>query len=241
MSKNDVKQKILKQKRLKSLLVSRNYTEKDLKVEILLMHCESLISSYLNNYEKGLDLNLLAEKQNIPKLNSLDYPSDKINTVSIYEEMKNIHIYLQENVLTIDKLEKIFASCNGNVVPFQIQILDPYVFYYNKIAECMKQNLEKSQDEGQKKQWIPDLLSLNLILYLMIEKGYDFSKFSFIKHYDFSRIFDIYNKTNLILKKKKQEEDGTSLHISRIDTMITIMEDISHVVVDRLVNIKYVN
>ena len=82
-------------------------------------------------------------------------------------------------------------------------------------------------------KWIPDLICISIIQE-MIEKNYYFNKFTFIDNYNFDEIFSIYNRTNILIKKR----DNISF-LSKEKTIIDNMMDVSSEVVDRLINSKY--
>ena len=81
----------------------------------------------------------------------------------------------------------------------------------------------------------PNSLRPNIYLIQdMKEKDYPFNKFTFLDKYDLDNLFVIYQKTNIILKKKNKIS-----MISQGKTIIDIMANISYDVVEKLVNSKY--
>ena len=86
-----------KQKYLKMYLIKKGHTLKDLKCEVILMICDMLIDNFIKSEEKG-DNELLLE--NIAF-------SDRGLVLST---LKDLQKDIQENILTIDKVQNIINN-----------------------------------------------------------------------------------------------------------------------------------
>ena len=208
-----------KQKYLKMYLIKKGHTLIDLKCEVILMICDMLIDNFIKSEEKG-DNELLLE--NIAF-------SDRGLVLST---LKDLQKDIQENILTIDKVQNIINNQikNPNNLT-QSKLLICLYYFYNLCADALKYSILKRNNEDKIK-WIPDLICISIIQE-MIEKNYYFNKFTFIDNYNFDEIFSIYNRTNILIKKR----DNISF-LSKEKTIIGTKMAVSSEVVDRLINSK---
>ena len=151
----------------------------------------------------------------------------------VLSTLKELQKDIQENILTIDKVQNIINNQikNPNNLT-QSKLLICLYYFYNLCADALKYSILKRNNEDKIK-WIPDLICISIIQE-MIEKNYYFNKFTFIDNYNFDEIFSIYNRTNILIKKR----DNISF-LSKEKTIIDNMMDVSSEVVDRLINSKY--
>tara|TARA_B100001063_G_scaffold6947_1_gene5222 strand:+ start:2892 stop:3572 length:681 start_codon:yes stop_codon:yes gene_type:complete len=210
-----------KQKYLKTYLIQKNYTLKDLKCEVILIICDMLIDNYINAEDKGKNEKLVEE---------LTVTEKKL----VYTNMKNLQEDIQKNILTIDKIQYIINNQQkDNQGLMKAKLLDSTYYFYNLCATKLKSSIiSRTKDEDNLK-WIPDLIVISLIQD-MVENGYSFNKFEFIQNYDLNRLFNVYMKTNTLLKQK----DNISLFLKE-KTIISIMENVSYEIVEELINSKY--
>ncbi|MBK6547936.1 MAG: hypothetical protein IPG15_05775 [Arcobacter sp.] len=147
-----------------------------------------LIDNFIKSEEKG-DNELLLE--NIAF-------SDRGLVLST---LKDLQKDIQENILTIDKVQNIINNQikNPNNLT-QSKLLICLYYFYNLCADALKYSILKRNNEDKIK-WIPDLICISIIQE-MIEKNYYFNKFTFIDNYNFDEIFSIYNRTNILIKKR---------------------------------------
>lgn len=208
-----------KQYYLKQYLIQRNFTLKDLKCEVILMLIDMLIDNYLHS----------EDTQSTEQL--IDFtPSQK---GLIYQTLKDLQEDIQYNVVVIDKLQNIIDNCNVSQQTLtKARLVDSLSFYYNTAAATLKHSLEKRTGE-EKPKWIPELIALSLT-FDMKEKGYPFTKFSFLEKYDLEGLMEIYIKTNSILKKM----EGITIS-SKERTIINVMQDVSLEVVNKIIDTKY--
>lgn len=82
--------------------------------------------------------------------------------------------------------------------------------------------------------WIPELIAITLIQD-MIEEGYLFTKFPFLEEIDFTRLFNIYIKTNSKLK----QTESIGLFSKENKTIISKMQNVSMGVAKTLIDSKY--
>lgn len=212
---------IQKQKYLKTYLHQRNYTLKDLKGEIVLMICDMLLENYL----------YVEDTANAEELIS-DFTSDERNT--IYNTMKDLKKDIQENILTIEKVQNIMILQNENKDTLtKARLADSTYYFYNTCINYLEFLITSTSIDKNKKMWIPDLICLYLIQD-MKESGYTFNKFTFLDKYDFDSIFRIYEKINITFKKV-----GNLSMFSKEKTRIDIMSNISYEIVTKLINTKY--
>ena len=210
-----------KQKYLKYYLIEKGYTLKDLKCEVILMICDMLIDNYIKseydcNNELLLDNIALSDRDLV------------LNT------SKELQKDIQYNILTIDKIQAIINSQNNDINRlYQARLVDCVQYFYNLCVNHLQHLVISNSADEDRIKWIPDLLCIYLIQD-MKEKDYPFNKFTFLDKYDLDNLFVIYQKTNIILKKKNKIS-----MISQGKTIIDIMANISYDVVEKLVNSKY--
>ena len=219
---NRIKQKDTeKQKYLKFYLIEKRYTLKDLKCEVILMICDMLIDNYIkseddSNNELLLDNLTLSDRGLI------------LNT------LKELQKDIKYNILTIDKLQSIINKKNENKhALIQSIIVNSSYYFYNYCADNLKSSILNRTASENKIKWIPDLICFSLIQE-MIERNYNFNKFTFINKCDLEKIFSIYNKTNILIKKR----DNISF-LSKEKTIIDNMMDVSTEIVEKLIKSKY--
>ena len=210
-----------KQKYLKYYLIEKGYTLKDLKCEVILMICDMLIDNYIKseydcNNELLLDNIALSDRDLV------------LNT------SKELQKDIQYNILTIDKLQSIINAKNENKQALIRSILvNSSYYFYNYCAENLKSSVLMKTTNENKIKWIPDLICFSLIQE-MIERNYHFNKFTFINKCDLEKIFSIYNKTNILIKKR----DNISF-LSKEKTIIDNMMDVAEEIVDKLIKSIY--
>lgn len=90
---------ILKQKYLTQYLIQRSFTLKDLKCEVILMVCDMLIDNYK-----------LADDKEISEVLIEGFTQTEQGIIS--ETMKDLQKDIQENILTIEKIQVIINSQN---------------------------------------------------------------------------------------------------------------------------------
>tara|TARA_B100001063_G_scaffold240444_1_gene265482 strand:- start:2548 stop:3228 length:681 start_codon:yes stop_codon:yes gene_type:complete len=212
---------IQKQKYLKTYLLQKRYTLKDLKCEVILMICDMLIDNYIKAEDDGKNEKLIEELTATEK-------------ILIYTNMKNLQEDIQKNILTIDKIQYIIdnQSKDKNSL-IEAKLIDSCHYFYNLCATKLKSAIISRTNNENELKWIPDLIAI-LLIQDMKEKGYSFNKFKFIEEYDFDRLFSVYMKTNILLKQKNK----ISL-FSKEKTIINIMESVSYEIVKELINSKY--
>ncbi len=212
---------IEKQKYLTQYLLQRSYTLKDLKCEVILMVCDMLIENYIlsddNETSEVLIDSFNQEEQSI-----------------INETMKDLQKDIHESILTIDRIQIIIDSYHKDKNSlYKAKLVAGVQYFYNLCVNHMQHLVIVNSVDENKIKWIPDLLCIYLIQD-MKEKGYSFDKFTFLNKYDFENLFVIYQKTNIVLKKK----DQISM-IAKEKTIIDIMASVSYDVIEKLVNSKY--
>lgn len=229
--------KIRKSRILKALLISKNYTEKDLRIECILMFCEYLLKEFLKDNAKRTNVLNLKEMEEA-KIRNLDFEDDTKDKFDIINEAKIIQEYLKENILTVEKFDTLFKKFVGqNSMPFHVTILEPYRFYFNKLSRLMDGKIKQNQDDS----WMPELLAFSLINNLKIEKEFSFSRYCFLNDYDFDKLLEQYNKVNLKLKRYKQNNSEEKKSIFKINTIIDEMEEVAFMLADKIVNLKYIS
>ena len=212
---------ILKQKYLTQYLIQRSFTLKDLKCEVILMVCDMLIDNYI-----------LADDKEASEVLIEGFTQTDRSIIS--ETMKDLQKDIIENILTIDKIQAIINSQNNDINRlYQARLVDCVQYFYNLCVNHLQHLVISNSADEDRIKWIPDLLCIYLIQD-MKEKDYPFNKFTFLDKYDLDNLFVIYQKTNIILKKKNKIS-----MISQGKTIIDIMANISYDVVEKLVNSKY--
>jgi hypothetical protein len=209
---------------LKLLLLSKKYTIKDLKCEVILLMCDMLIENYLE-----------AEKQNKIKLILEDFTESDSNIIK--NTLEDLQKEIKNNTIPISSIQYLINNYNKSENDLiKAKLLEPISYFYNIGINSLKSKMLSQNEEKNNLQWIPDLICIHLILDMELE-NYHFSKFDFLKKFDFEKLITIYQKTNIKLKEK----NGISL-FSKDKNKITIinkMQNISSTVVKSLINSKY--
>lgn len=210
---------------LQLLLISRGFTIKDLKVEVVLMMCHNLLGQYLRSED---------ENKTIAVLNVEDESRD---TQYIISQMKLIHENLDKTILTIERANQILYDAKVHKINLEkAELIKPMVFFYNKLVLSFTKYSDTYLMENGKKMWIPDLIAV-LLIQDMQDKNYNFKKFDYIDKFDFSKLNEIYQKTNLKLK------EGRGLKGFRISlekhTLISKIEMFVQKMVNDLIQVKY--
>lgn len=239
--KKEISIRIQKQKKLKWLLISKGYTEQDLRIEALLCFCERILKSFLYSDIKR-NTSLISDtihSDDLKNISESDKSSHKVD-FDMIAELRDIHSVLENNILTSNSLEQIFKSAKENKqYPVHVSMLEPYLFYYNYIMNVFNTEIKKMCPHSDNKTWIPELLAINIIHIMQHEKELSFRKFPFIANYDFRHFFEIYNRTNLIIKKHKIIQNDGHLGLKDVSTLITMMEDMSLCLVNSVLRNKY--
>ena len=210
---------IQKQKYLTQYLIRKAYTLKDLKCEVILMVCDMLIENYL-----------IDEDNSDVLMSGITQAERSI----VNETMRNLQIDIHQNILTINKIQEIINSQKKDINSLNhARLVECVQFFYNFCVDNIQSLVISNSIQKDNIKWIPDLLCIYLIQD-MKEQTYLFNKFTFLDKYNFEELFLIYQKTNIILKKKA----NISL-ISQEKTIIDVMANLSYEVVDKLVNVKY--
>lgn len=211
-----------KQYYLKVYLQKRNQTLKDLKCEVILMFCGMLINEYIK----------IENTENSELLIDDYYPFD--DNKYILNILKEMNKNIITNCFTIEKILEVLINQNqDNESLLKANLIEALYFYYNICVNAMKSTILKKNKPNDSIRWMPDLICFTLIND-MLENNYTFNKFSFIKNYDFENILRIYSDANIIIKKQK----NISL-LSKEQTVISEMMNISSEIVTKLINTKY--
>jgi len=211
--------KINKKRILNNLLKSKNITHKELKEEIILMVCEDLLKSFIKNEISNLNVDI---ESNTMMINSKD-DYQEINNIKLKDKLIILHKDIEDNILTLDKLEKILKYSGIKDIK---DTLNPYVFYYNIFMTYMKNELENIQINKSKKLWLPDYLALNLIYFSKNEFNIIFEKFSILKKYDFELLINVYRKKSLEIKLNEINNSNKKIWTCS-KTSLNDMEDVA--------------
>ena len=208
-----------KKRILNNLLKSKRITHKELKEEVILMVCEDLLKSFIKNEISNLNIDIVSDK----KMSNSKDNYQEINTIKLKDEIIVLHKIIEENIITLDKLENILKFSSIKNIR---DILNPYIFYYNVLMKYMKQELTNIQNNENKKLWLPDYLALNLIYFCKNEFDILFKKYSGLSKYNFEIIVNVYRKKSL--EMKLSEKDKTRKRIWNSNkTSINDMEDVA--------------
>lgn len=215
MSKN-----ILPKSYLKPLLLEKKYTLNDLKAEVVLMLVENFIGYYIYSEETGQSKNIFDDT----KFEELG-EEDKI----ILNRLKTLREQIiNSGILTIEKLNNEIL----NKSLFLQMSYSPYTILYNAGIEILiKKKEELFTTEEEKVVWLPDVLSIFLILDAK-EKDIDFSKFPFIEKDDFVDLITFFKETDAELKRIN------SCVGYRNPSVVAKTLKISNSIVEKIVSIK---
>jgi hypothetical protein len=177
--------------------------------------------------------NYLYVEDNMPSQDlESEFTSDE--RIIIYTTMKDLRKDIQENILTIDKIQNIMTLQNENMNTLnKARLTDSTYYFYNICINYLEFLITSNSVDKNNKMWIPDLICIYLIQD-MKENTYSFSKFTFLDKYDFDSLFRIYEKINIDLKKTHK----ISI-FSKEKTRIDIMANISYEIVSKLITTKY--
>ena len=173
---------------LKSLLLSKGYTMIDLKCEVALMFCSLLFELFIKSEDENKSENLLST-------------SGEENPF-IYDLIKSLNKQINSCIISIETVQTLLNNSGQTKSDFIIaKTVEPYQLLYNEMIKMYiskKNDMFKDFKEGEKKYWMPDVLGIYIITFL-IENGYAFNKFPFINAQAFLEIKTYYDKTNKIL------------------------------------------
>jgi len=215
MSKN-----VLPKSYLKPLLLKKDYILNDLKAEVVLMLVENFIGHYIYSEETGKSKNIF-DNSNFEEFDE----DDKI----IFNKLKLLREQiLESNILTIEKL-------NNEILNKSLYLqmsYSPYTILYNACIEVLiKKREELFIKEEEKGVWLPDILSVYLILDAK-DKNIDFNKFPFIQNENFEDLIAFFTQTDSELKK---------INCSfgfRNPTIVAKTLKISSSIIDKILSIK---
>lgn len=209
-------------KYLKLFLEQKKYTLKDLKCEVVLMICYTLIEHYL----------LVEENEATPYIDDLYTVSD---VELIFETINKLQTLIYDNILTIKKIQILeMKEPKTEKELLQYKLTKPLSYFFNIGVNRLKYKLVELYGKEENVLWIPELIAITIINDLK-DEGYNFQNFKFLNEIDFESIFNIYNKTNILMKKKK----GDSFISKENKTIIDNMQNISNSMVISLINSKY--
>ncbi|KAB7891341.1 hypothetical protein [Poseidonibacter ostreae] len=219
---------------LKSVLLTRNHSIYDFKTEVSLMLVLNLIQEYIDVEESG-------KTEQLIEIKAKNKDEKRKHELFILEECYKLREYLEANIFTFNQLEKVLADAKSkNHYPINVRCLDVYIDCYNSMANTLKLELEKVKDlDKNRTLWIPDLIAFSILQGLKREKNYSFAKWEAIRDYDLDRIFEIYNRNNILLKKFQQRNDD-SKRLFSFSTTITKMETVSSILVESISAYKYI-
>lgn len=216
--------KISNMNNLQLLLSTKFWTIKDLYTEVILIMCHTLLTNYLQD-----------EKEN----------KDKVNDVITLEEnqlifnfMKNIFEYLNQHILSYSRIQQILLNApNSKNDYMKAKLIEPFSYYYNTLVDAFASRLNFVTKKEDTQKYIPDLIVIELIKYYK-ESYYSsaFKRFSYIDNLDLKPISQIY--INVQLKEKERLNLSINSPIQE-QTLIRKMRNISHFMVDKMVETKY--
>lgn len=210
---------------LQLYLLSKGFSIKDLKAEVVLIFCLNLLDEYFNVKD---DFNSLFIKEEC-KVNE---DEKKI----IHNNMLDLKEYLSSKVLTTNRIAQILNDAGSKQNIMKARLVEPQSFFYNIITKKFLSKI-KTIFKDDEKYFIPE----QLIIYLIIdmkEKSYNFKKFAFVDNYDFTKLFNIYNEINIKLKRSNGIKLNTPLQEK---TIISKMQYLSTYLVEELIKAKYTN
>lgn len=208
------------------LIKYKNYSVKNVKEEALVL-VHHLLEQYINAVKEKIDKPLISQ------------PS-KEDEKYILDTVVKIHSYLKEKIISADLMDSILEiSLKEKQYVQQSMILEPIAFFYDILTTSYTNNLNilKKDDNGNI-FWIPELLAFSIINDLK-EKGYIFNKFKYINEVDLIKIMNIYNKTSIQIVKEKPI--SVSFLKANKDTPIRAIQDMSLIMVDKLIDSKYID
>lgn len=206
-------------------LATSGKTIKDLKVEVTLVFCLNLISEYIKAEEGNMDIDYEEEY----------HLSDEEQKL-IYTQIKQLetNILKQGQIFSLDILQEVIADTSSKESIIKAKLVEPMSYFYNQLAKKFISKINHIF-KTDKIYYVPEQLALYMIID-MIEKGYSFNKFDFIKVDEIFKLIEIYNRINLQLKKEKNINLTTPIEEQ---TIISKMQHLSAYLTNELIKAKY--
>lgn len=207
---------------LQLLLSTKFWTIQDLHAEVILIMCHTLLARYLED-----------ERENKDKTNDVITPEEN---EMIYNSMNELFKYLSKTVYSYSRLDEIIINSFKNPQSnLKAKLIEPYAFYYNVLINNFASRLDFVTPKDAKKQYIPDLLVVELILHYQKEYYKSaFKRFDFINNFDFNSIYQIY----INVQAKERVHYNKQLPIQE-QTLIRKMRNVARFMVDKMVETKY--
>ena len=207
---------------LQLLLSTKFWTIQDLHAEVILIMCHTLLARYL-----------VDERENKDKTNDVITPEENL---LIYKTMEELFNYLSKTVFSYNRMEEIiFNSFKSPKDNAKAKLIEPYAFYYNVLINSFASRLDLVTKDNEKKQYIPDLLVIELIKYFK-ENYYlaAYKRFNFVENLDLKAISQIY----INVQAKERVSFNEKLPIQE-QTLIRKMRNVARFMVDKMVETKY--
>lgn len=151
----------------------------------------------------------------------------------IQSSFKKLKEYLDNNIVTGETLSYLFQNQNQSELMKKICInLEPMRAYYKFLTKIFASKIKKGS------HFIPEILALSLIQTYKKEFGKSFISYSFIETFPTEKIFDIYNKNNLEIKKELSKKDE-NLSFWQIKTNLDEMYDLSEIMVKKYIEFNF--
>lgn len=203
-------------------LKQKKFSIQDLKCEATLVACHMLLENYIKA-EEGDKSSYVIEDM------------EQIDSKLIYNNLVNLQDDLNKNIFSAHDIDAILNNFNKNQESkTKAKLLEPLSYFYNIQIETLKVEMLKNKKEDDKILWIPDLIALSLLFY-MKNNQYTYKKFDFLDKYDFDKLYNIYTKTDILIKKKQ----GLKLFDKDNKTTISEMKRIASKMVDSLIKSKF--
>ena len=207
---------------LQLLLSTKFWTIQDLHAEVILIMCHTLLARYL-----------VDERENKDKTNDVITPEENL---LIYKTMEELFNYLSKTVFSYNRMEEIiFNSFKSPKDNAKAKLIEPYAFYYNVLINSFASRLDLVTKDNEKKQYIPDLLVIELIKYFK-ENYYlaAYKRFDFVEKLDLKSISQIC----INVQAKERVSFNEKLPIQE-QTLIRKMRNVARFMVDKMVETKY--
>lgn len=207
---------------LQLLLSTKFWTIKDLHAEVILIMCHTLLVNYLED-----------ERNNKDKVNDVITPEEN---ALIYNTMEELFKYLSKTVYSYSRLEEIIESSFKSTQNFtKARFIEPYAYYYNVLINAFSSRLDFVTPKDAKKQYIPDLLVIELIMHFQKEHYKSaFKRFDYIENLDLNSLYQIY----INVQYKERVHFNKNLPIQE-QTLIRKMRNVARYMVDKMVETKY--
>ncbi|MFK2823586.1 hypothetical protein ACOJTA_05245 [Malaciobacter sp. WC5094] len=196
-------------------------------LNLVLQECESI-----NLQKLKLDTLLIIVHHLLSDYKKMQLPKSENDMKFIHENVKNLKIYLDNNIVTSETLSYVFKNQNKSSTLKKISInLEPMRAYYKFLTSIFSSQLKKGS------YWIPELLAFSLIYNYKKEFEKSFCSYTFIDSFPIEKILNIYNENNIAVKKNISQKE--EIPTWKVKTSLDEMYDLSEYMIKKYLSYSF--